>query len=95
MPVPAGLESGPARPAEPASLDHWLTERYCLYALARRGLLRADIEHDPWPLQPAEAEIVTDTMIAAAGLPTPEGEPLLHFARRVDMVAEMPAPVTR
>ena len=44
--------------AEPGTLDYFLTARYCLYAATRRGqVLRQEIDHDPWPLQPAEAEV--------------------------------------
>src|SRR5262249_16709041 len=39
--------------ARPGSLEHFLTERYCLYAAERGTLYRAEIHHPPWPLQPA------------------------------------------
>jgi uncharacterized protein YqjF (DUF2071 family) len=78
--------TGPAANAAPGSLEHWLTERYCLYTLddAQR-VLRADIHHPPWPLQPAEAEIATNSMAAEVGLEL-AGDPLLHYARRQDVV---------
>lgn len=89
---PAALQAryrptGPAYRAAPGSLEHWLTERYCLYAANRRGRVwRGEIDHAPWPLQPAEAEIAVNTMTAPLGLSL-EGPPLLHFARRLDVVA--------
>ncbi|MFN2469933.1 MAG: YqjF family protein [Gaiellaceae bacterium] len=70
--------------AEPGTIEHFLTERYCLYTFEGRLLLRAEIHHALWPLQPAEAEIEENTMP-----PRPielDGEPLLHFARRQDVV---------
>lgn len=71
----------------PDSLDHWLTERYCLYTLDRAGrVLRGEIHHEPWPLQLAEAAIATNTMAAASGIELPSMMPLLHFARRLDVV---------
>ena len=71
----------------PGSLERWLTARYCLYATSRGGhILRADINHDPWLLQPADAEITVNTMASVQGI-TLEGPPLLHFAGRTDMVA--------
>lgn len=77
---------GPAREAERGSIDHFLTARYCLYALDRSGRLRrAEIDHAPWPLQPARATIETNTMAAPLGLRLPPVEPLLHFARRLDV----------
>jgi uncharacterized protein len=76
--------SGPAAPPQAGTLEHFLTERYCLYTTRDSELLRAEIHHPPWPLQPAEAEIRENTM------PPPgielEGGPLLHFSERQDVV---------
>ena len=73
--------------SEPGSLAHWLTERYCLYALdARAQLYRGEIHHARWPLQPAEAEIEVNTMTLPHGIRLPDTSPLLHFARRLDVV---------
>jgi uncharacterized protein len=78
--------TGPVTPAEPGSLTHWLTERYCLYTTDKRGrVLRAEVHHEPWPLQPARAEIAANTMASAAGIILPNEPPLLHFARRLDV----------
>lgn len=72
----------------PGSLEHWLTERYCLYAADRRGgLWRGDIHHEPWPLQAAEVEVELNTMTHPLGFKFPREAPLLHFARRLDVVA--------
>ncbi len=73
--------------ARPGSLEHWLTERYCLYAADDRGhVRRGDIHHLPWPLQDAEVEIETNTVVEAHGL-TLDGPPeLVHFVRRIDVV---------
>jgi hypothetical protein len=73
--------------ATKGSLEHWLTERYCLYSQAPDGSLwRTDVHHQPWPLQPADATIRRNTMVASHGLAV-EGPPaLLHFARRVDVI---------
>jgi hypothetical protein len=77
---------GPRFAPEPGSLEHFLTERYCLYTLDVAGrILRGDIHHPPWPLQPAAAEIDRNTMGQQVGQPL-EGEPLLHFARRQDVL---------
>jgi len=79
--------SGDTYCSTPGTLEHFLTERYCLYAKAPDGtLFRNDVHHLPWPLQPAEAEIVENTMFAPHSIPTPGGAPLLHFAERVDVV---------
>lgn len=80
--------SGPVFRAEPGSLDAWLTERYCFYSADRRGhLYRGEIDHEPWPLQPAEAVVEEDTLAEGLGV-APAGEPThLLFARRLDVVA--------
>ena len=76
------------------SLEYFLTERYCLYHHDHRGLpYRLEIHHAPWCLQPARAEIATNTMAAASHL-TISGPPaLLHFARRQDVIAWAPTPL--
>jgi len=76
---------GPVQPARPGTLEHFLTERYCLYATDDVGTLhRAEIHHPPWPLQEAAAEIDTNTM-PPDGLEV-SGEPLVHFSRRQDVL---------
>ncbi len=80
------------RPTKPeqlrqrGTLDHWLTERYCLYTVAGGSIYRAEIHHRPWPLQDVEAEIETNTVAAAAGIRLPGTPPLLHFARRLEVL---------
>jgi uncharacterized protein YqjF (DUF2071 family) len=86
--------TGPIYRSTPGSIDHWLTERYCLYAANRRGRIwRGEIHHAPWPLQPAEAEIEHNRMAEQLRLILPNEQPLLHFARRLDVVAWPNKPV--
>ncbi|PYX62148.1 MAG: hypothetical protein DMG73_00955 [Acidobacteria bacterium] len=66
--------------------EHWLTERYCLYTVAKGRVYRGEIHHQPWPLQDADAEIKTNTMAAASGITLPDTKPLLHFSRRLDVL---------
>ena len=88
--------TGPAFRAARGSLEHWLTERYALFSVAADGrVLRGDVHHRPWPLQPAEAELETLTLPAAHGLPV-EGPPAsLLFARRTDVLTWAPRTVYR
>jgi uncharacterized protein YqjF (DUF2071 family) len=75
--------TGSVSHAEPGSLEWFLAERYCLYTTDERGTLaRADIHHELWPLQTAEAEID----LASISPLELRGEPLLHFSRRQDVV---------
>jgi uncharacterized protein YqjF (DUF2071 family) len=79
---------GPLHNASPGTLEYFLTERYCLYNVdASFRARRLDIHHPPWPLQVAEAHIEVNTMAEAVGIALPPRPPLLHFARRQDMVA--------
>jgi uncharacterized protein YqjF (DUF2071 family) len=68
------------------SIEHWLTERYCLYTVHNVQVYAGEIHHEPWPLQNADAEIETNTMAEAAGIGLPDRAPLLHFARRLDVI---------
>lgn len=80
--------TGAAYQSQRGTLEHWLTERYCLYSANRRGMAwRGEIHHAPWPLQRAEAEIGENTMTAQIDLRLPDTRPVLHFARRLDVVA--------
>jgi uncharacterized protein YqjF (DUF2071 family) len=80
--------------ARPGSLEHFLAERYCLYARTPSGTLtRTDIHHAPWPLQTAEAELAENTVGDAQGVPLAGPPALLHFSRRLDVVNWLPAPV--
>jgi uncharacterized protein len=89
--APAAFE-GRYRPLGPAfrpaagSLAHWLTERYCLYTLDEgQRVMRGDIQHPPWNLRQATADIAENTMTAPLGLEL-SGDPLLHYAARQDVV---------
>lgn len=85
---------GAAHAPRPDTIDYFLTERYCLYGLARRGgPYRLDIHHPAWPLESGQGEIRVNTMAAAAGLTLPASAPLLHFVKRQDMVGWGPVPV--
>lgn len=74
--------TGTPAPAKRGTLDYFLTERYCLYTQHRSRLERAEIHHRPWPLQGAVAEIRENTMPPVAI----EGDPLLHYSERQDVV---------
>jgi len=76
--------SGARFNAEPGSLEHFLTERYCLYGEDDSRLFRADIHHRPWPLQPAEATIELNTM--PPDWVRLEGDPVLHYSARQDVL---------
>jgi uncharacterized protein YqjF (DUF2071 family) len=82
--------TGPAATAEQGSLEHFLVERYRLFAERRGRLITAEVAHEPWPLQPAAAQIEVNEM-APPNLEF-DGEPLLHFCRSVAATISAPAP---
>lgn len=79
--------TGEPFPAQPGSLDYFLAERYCLYTVDEDGRpLRGEIQHPPWPLQPAEATIARNTMTTPWGIELPDEEPLLHLSHLQNVV---------
>lgn len=81
------------RPRDKGALEHFLTERYCLYTMRGRKLSRAYIHHLPWPLQDAGAEIEVNTAAQAAGIDLPDSKPMLHFARTLEVLVWLPQTV--
>jgi uncharacterized protein len=64
------------------SLEHFLVERYCLYAEGGGALWRAEIHHTPWVVGAGEAEIDLNSIA-----PVPlSGAPLCHIAEPQDVV---------
>jgi uncharacterized protein len=91
-PKPAELECSytpdPARTfqARPASLEHFLTERYCLYTASRKRLYRGDIHHLPWELQNVEVDVRRNTMAQTTGLELGAQPDLAFFARELKVL---------
>ena len=84
-PVGGPFESGPD------TIENFLTERYCLYSAGKKGVVsRGEVHHRMWPLQPAEVEVQTLAMTEQIGLKLPETDPILHFSRRLDVLAWLP-----
>lgn len=75
--------------AQPGSLEHWLTARYCLYSADRNGrVFRGEIDHDPWELSQANWSVSKNSM----GSPWQfnfDGQPHLLFARSIAVRAWM------
>jgi uncharacterized protein YqjF (DUF2071 family) len=78
---------GPVRESKPGSLEHFLTERYCLYTEDRqRHRYRLEIHHHKWPLQPAEAEFAENHVAQPQGIALPDTDPVLHFSRKIQVI---------
>lgn len=73
---------------KPGSKEAFLTERYRFYTADDRGrIYYGDIEHEPWRLAPAWAEITENTLFGANGFERPDGGPELQFAAPIDVTA--------
>ena len=71
--------------AAPGTLEFFLVERYALYAQNQGMLYRSRVHHKPWPLQVANLSLYESSMIEAAGLPTPKGEPIVTCGGPVEV----------
>lgn len=77
---------GALRSAESVGeLDHYLTARFTLWNRHGPVLLRTPVEHDAWQLREASVAGLTQDLTGAAGLPAPEGDPLVHYSPGVDV----------
>jgi uncharacterized protein YqjF (DUF2071 family) len=83
---PAGLR----RTAVLGTLEHFLIERYVLYAWTGTRLLRGRVRHEPYPLQDAEVDSLEERLFVAAGLSRPKADPLAHYARGVTVNISWP-----
>jgi uncharacterized protein YqjF (DUF2071 family) len=80
--------TSPVYYAVPGTLDHWLTERYCLFGAKKLDqVVYGDIHHIPWPLQHAQADVRVNTMMQPIGIELPDSKPISHFARYQEVVA--------
>jgi uncharacterized protein YqjF (DUF2071 family) len=102
-PGPAGARSSvrvrveaPYDPSELTEFDHYLTARFGLFARTPGGRLTySPAEHPPWPLRRATVLERDDTLVAAAGLPEPSGDPIAHFSDGVAVRVGPPSVVGR
>ena len=79
------LPVGAVNPARPGTLEHFLAERYFLYAPAGDRLYQGRVHHAPYPLQAADVLALDESLVAAAGIRRPASPPMGHFARGVDV----------
>ena len=81
--------AGEAFTPEPGSLPAFLLENYRFYTAGSGGRLYVgEIDHDPWTLRPAGAEIRANTLFAANGFEAPEGDPVIHYGEPIAVTAD-------
>jgi len=77
---------GPTKAAVPGTIEHFLIERYILYAQDDdRRLYRARVHHQPYPTQRAEVLELDETLVWAAGVKRAENVDHRHYAREVNV----------
>jgi len=82
----------PVGPAESGTLDYFLVERYLLHAVRGERWSAVGVRHRPYEIREIEVGALEETLVAAAGLPSPGGPPArAHFVDRVDVEIVEPA----
>jgi hypothetical protein len=71
--------------AVPGTFEHFLAERYLLFARTSDGLLSGQVHHRSYPLHRAEVIEVEESIVAAAGLPATSGPPHALYSPGVDV----------
>jgi uncharacterized protein YqjF (DUF2071 family) len=79
----------------PDPLLESLTGRFNAFTRRAGRLWRVPVEHPPWPLHDARLLRPHTDMLSLAGLPQPDGEPMVHFSPGVDVRLGAPRTVRR
>lgn len=84
-----------AAAAQPSTLEHFLVERYILFAQDGRGrLMSGRVHHAPYQIRPVDSFEISETLSKAAGSPIPPERPPDH-AVYSDGVDVRVSPLTR
>lgn len=59
---------GAAKAAAASTLEHFLVERYCLYAQHRGHLVCGEIAHEPWQLSPVDLDLQSNDLTRSLNL---------------------------
>ncbi len=76
-------------------LDHFLTARWALGTTFGRRLMWAKISHPPWPIHAAEVLACHESLVEAAGLRPPRGEPIARWSPGVEVRIGVPRAIPR
>lgn len=71
--------------AAPGTLDHFLIERYILYAHDGTRLYQGRVHHRPYPLRGATITLLDETLLGACRVLRPPSPPLVHYSPGVDV----------
>jgi uncharacterized protein len=85
----------PLPASAPGTFQHFVAERYLLVAQRGDGSLSiGQVHHHPYVLREAHVEELEHSMVTAAGLPAPAGEPHAVYCEGVDVDVYALRPVT-
>ena len=76
---------GPVRTSDPGTLEHFLIERYILYAGDDQRLFSGQVHHCSYPIRSALVHSLDESLTAAAGLKRGDEAPLAHYSPGVDV----------
>lgn len=76
-------------------LDHFLTARGALGTTFGRRLMWAKVSHPPWPIHTATVLECDESLLAAAGLGPPRGEPVVRWSPGVEVRIGIPRSIRR
>jgi len=72
--------------SQPGTLEHFLLERYLLFAQRRDKIFVGQVHHTPYPVHAAEVGELCDELVGAAGLPNTDARPAFaHYSPGVDV----------
>ncbi|MEM0951386.1 MAG: DUF2071 domain-containing protein [Cyanobacteria bacterium P01_H01_bin.74] len=80
------------------SLTDWLTSRWRFYAVNpkdKKTIICGTIDHGPWPLYPADIEILENTLLDDHSLPQPEQPESVYFSPGVAVSAYWRQPLSK
>lgn len=81
----ADILVSPGNAVKAGSLAEFLTARFRLYSTFGSRVAYANIEHAAWPLQEARAIRIEQNLFENSGVPHPVGDPVVQFARSLDV----------
>lgn len=70
----------PIAPGDVSDLDHFLSARWALVTTRGATPLYGRVHHERWPLHEVTSVAIEQDVVEAAGLPTPDGEPIARYS---------------
>ncbi|MFJ7731475.1 YqjF family protein [Lysinibacillus sp. NPDC097231] len=65
-----------------STFEKWIVERYHSWSKSKKGILRIDINHMPWQLQPVHINIKSNTLAPFVKETIQGIQPIAHYSKR-------------